>query len=112
MTIEAKLDDVNKNLLAIGEKLDALLKASGGSAPAGKASTKSTEPKALTYGDVKKPFLALVQSHGRDVALAAIATVDESFKSLKDAEAKTDQFPALLEAVNKAAAGPKPEAVA
>jgi hypothetical protein len=74
--------------------------------PAGKAEKQEGE---MDYETVREPFVALVKSHGRDVAIAAVKTVDESLKSLMDAKGKPELFPALLKAVQAAAKKPAPK---
>lgn len=59
----------------------------------------TAEPKALTYDDVKVPFLALVKKN-RDLALATLKPF--GLDSLKPA--KPEQFAAILAALNNALA--------
>lgn len=105
MSIEAKID-------ALIAALDRNTAAHGGKPaaeqPPSTPAADSSAPKALVYEDVQKPFLALVKSHGRDIALGEIAKVDPSLKSLKDAAAKPELFAQLLAAVQAAAKLPKP----
>lgn len=111
MTIEAKIDA----LIAALDRNTAALQGGKAAPAAAPLSTlapetpASSEKKALVYEDVQKPFLALVKSHGRDIALGEIAKVDASLKSLKDAAAKPELFEQLLAAVQAAAKLPKPE---
>lgn len=128
MTIEAKIDALiealNKNTAALqgatvtsvsknaAKTPEALVKAAAEAAKA--PQTEPTAPqtpapqapaeqpnKALTYDDVKVPFLALVKKN-RDLALATLKPF--GLESLKPA--KPEQFAAILAALNNALAQP------
>ena len=103
MSIEAKIEALtaalNDNTVALGKAF-----ATGGNAkqeaaraPAAAKVAEKAAGKALTYGDVKGPFLALVKKD-RDAALAAIAPLTH----LK--EAKPEEYGNILARVNKALA--------
>ena len=109
MTIEAKLEALTAAILGLTAAY------AGGATPAaqpavtkpatGKAKpvAADTQPaaeteKALTYDDVKKPFLQLVQTAGRDIALATLQPFGhENLKTVNP-----DQFKTVLDAINAA----------
>lgn len=68
-------------------------------APAATPAAATPAAKALTYDDIKVPFLALVKKN-RDLALATLKPF--GLDSLKPA--KPEQFAAILEALNAALA--------
>lgn len=74
--------------------------AAANKAPTAATTAAATQPtKALTYDDVKVPFLALVKKN-RDLALATLKPF--GLDSLKPA--KPEQFAAILAALNNALA--------
>ena len=95
MTIEAKLDALTA---AINGLTAAVAGAPAKTEPA-KTEPAKTSAKALTYDDVKVPFLALVKKN-RDLALATLKPF--GLDSLKPA--KPEQFAAILAALNSALA--------
>lgn len=101
--IEKLLQDLtaalNANTAALlGKAAPAAPKPADAKAPAKTEATKQDGAKtALTYDDVKGPFLQLVKKD-RELALKTIAPLP----SLK--EAKPEQFPDLLAKINKALA--------
>ena len=114
MSLEAKIDALtaainrlaaategNSGVITQHERTAAVLVAEKAAAP---AQTPDKEPaktsaKALTYDDVKLPFLALVKKN-RDAALAVLKPF--GLDSLKPA--KPEQFAAILAALNSALA--------
>ena len=118
MAIEAKIDELiaalDRNTAArsagktepakepakAAAKTPAALIAETAAKPAPEVQAKAAEPaKALTYDDVKVPFLALVKKN-RDLALATLKPF--GLDSLKPA--KPEQFAAILAALNNALA--------
>lgn len=119
MTIEAKLEALTvainklaeayagsattKPAKSVSPSIDAAAPAAPMKAPAAEkaptAAPAAAPAKALTYDDVKVPFLALVKKN-RDLALATLKPF--GLDSLKPA--KPEQFAAILAALNNALA--------
>ena len=119
MTIEAKLEALTAAVVGltaaltaqsgaqapitkpvkVSPSIDAAKPAEPMKAPATPPAAAAPAGKALTYDDVKVPFLALVKKN-RDLALATLKPF--GLDSLKPA--KSEQFAAILAALNSALA--------
>ncbi len=66
-----------------------------------KKAVPATAPAVVTYDDVAKPFLKLVETKGRDAAIAAIAPL-KALNEVKGGEQHAGQYAELLAKVNAA----------
>lgn len=97
--LETKIDELIK---ALNANTAALTGVKATDKPAKAVKTEDTAPdapKALTYDDVKTPFLAFVKDKGREAGVALLA----KFGAAKLPDVKPEQFADALAAINEAA---------